>query len=42
MANVYELLNYPDAKRALNQIHRELTHVNPSVARSLDEGLEKH
>jgi len=41
LANAYELLNYADAKRALNQIHRELMHVNPSAARSLEEGLDE-
>jgi transposase-like protein len=40
LANAYDLVTYPDAKRALNQIHRELMHVNPSAARSLEEGLE--
>lgn len=41
LANAYDLLNYPDAKRALNQIHRELMDVNPSAARSLEEGLDE-
>ena len=41
LANAYDLLSYQDAKRALNQIHRELMDVNPSAARSLDEGLEE-
>ena len=35
------MLNYQDAKRALNQIHRELMDVNPSAARSLEEGLDE-
>jgi len=41
LANAYDLFGYPDAKRALNQIHRELMDVNPSAARSLEEGLEE-
>ena len=41
LANAYDLLQYQDAKRALNQIHRELMEVNPSAARSLEEGLEE-
>ena len=41
LANAYDLLHYQDAKRALNQIHRELMEVNPSAARSLEEGLEE-
>ena len=32
---------YADAKRALQQVSRELTQVNVSAARSLDEGLEE-
>ena len=41
LANAYDLLSYQDAKRALNQIHRELMDVNPSAARSLEEGLDE-
>jgi len=41
LANAYDLLNYQDAKRAVNQIHRELMDVNPSAARSLEEGLDE-
>ena len=41
LANAYDLLKYEDAKRALNQIHRELMDVNPSAARSLEEGLDE-
>ena len=41
LANAYDLLTYQDAKRALHQIHRELMGVNPSAARSLEEGLEE-
>ena len=41
LANAYELMNYQDAKRALNQILSELMDVNPSAARSLEEGLDE-
>lgn len=39
--DAYELIGYEEAKRALQQIHRELMGVNPSAARSLEEGLEE-
>jgi len=41
LANAYDLAGYADTKRALTQIHRELMDVNPSAARSLEEGLEE-
>jgi putative transposase len=41
LANAYDLIGYQEAKRALQQIHRELMGVNPSAARSLEEGLEE-
>jgi transposase-like protein len=41
LANAYDLLSYQDAKRALNLIHHELMAVNPSAARSLEEGLDE-
>jgi transposase-like protein len=41
LANAYDLTSYQEAKRALNQIHRELMDVNPSAARSLEEGLDE-
>jgi len=41
LKNAYDLLNYQEAKGALNQIHRELMDVNPSAARSLEEGLDE-
>ncbi len=41
LAQAYDLLSYPDAKRALVQIQRQLKGVNPSAARSLEEGLEE-
>jgi hypothetical protein len=30
-----------DARRALDQIHRELERINPSAARRLEEGMEE-
>src|SRR6201997_2786971 len=33
--------NYAAARQALNAIHRELMHLNPSAARSLGEGMEE-
>ena len=41
LQNAYNLIGYAEAKKALGQIHRELMHVNPSAARSLEEGLEE-
>lgn len=41
LSDAYDLLGYEEAKRALHQIHRELMGVNPSAARSLEEGLEE-
>ena len=37
----YGLEKYDAAKEALNQLHRELMDLNPSAARSLNEGLEE-
>ena len=37
----YGLLDYAEAKRALEQIHRELERIHPSAARSLEEGMEE-
>jgi len=37
----YGLLDYGEAKKALEQIHRELERINPSAARSLEEGMEE-
>lgn len=37
----YGLLEYAEAKKALEQIHRELDRINPSAARSLEEGMEE-
>jgi putative transposase len=37
----YALEDYAAAKQALDGLHRELMHLNPSAARSLGEGLEE-
>ena len=37
----YALEEYDTAKQALNLLHRELTDLNPSAARSLSEGMEE-
>jgi putative transposase len=37
----YALTDYAAAKQALDGLHRELMHLNPSAARSLGEGLEE-
>jgi putative transposase len=37
----YALEDYTAARQALDGIHRELMHLNPSAARSLAEGLEE-
>jgi transposase-like protein len=41
MHNAYAMAEYADAKRALEQLHRELMDLNPSAARSLEEGMEE-
>ena len=41
MQNAYAMAGYDDAKRALDRLHRELMDINPSAARSLEEGLEE-
>lgn len=41
LQNAYSMVDYGDAKRALEGLHRELMHLNPSAARSLEEGLEE-
>src|SRR5260370_16286361 len=35
------MTEYADAKRALDRLHRELMELNPSAARSLEEGMEE-
>ena len=41
MNNAYAMLEYADAKRALAALLRELMDLNPSAARSLEEGMEE-
>lgn len=41
MQNAYAMAEYAEAKRALEQLHRELMDLNPSAARSLEEGMEE-
>jgi len=41
LQNAYAMAEYADAKRALERLHRELMDINPSAARSLEEGLEE-
>jgi transposase-like protein len=41
MQNAYAMTEYADAKRTLEQLHRELMDLNPSAARSLEEGMEE-
>ena len=41
MQNAYAMADYADAKRALDRLHRELMDLNPSAARSLEEGTEE-
>ena len=41
LQNAYAMNDYNDAKRALERLHRELMDLNPSAARSLEEGMEE-
>ena len=41
LQNAYSMTDYADAKRALERLHRELMDLNPSAARSLEEGMEE-
>jgi putative transposase len=41
MRNAYAMVDQSDAKRALDALLHELMHLNPSAARSLEEGLEE-
>ena len=41
LQNAYSMTDYNDAKRALERLHRELLDINPSAARSLEEGMEE-
>ena len=39
--NAYAMRDYVDAKRALDALLHQLMHLNPSAARSLEEGMEE-
>ena len=41
MPNAYAMNHYAEAKEALQKIFRQLERINPSAARSLEEGLEE-
>jgi transposase-like protein len=41
LQNAYAMVDYQAAKKALDSLHRELMHINPSAARSLAEGMEE-
>jgi len=41
MRNAYAMNNYTEAKETLQKIFRQLERINPSAARSLEEGLEE-
>jgi hypothetical protein len=41
MRNAYAMNNYAEAKGALQKIFRQQERINPSAARSLEEGLEE-
>ncbi len=41
LQNAYAMAEYADARRALEKLHRELMDLNPSAARSLEEGMEE-
>jgi putative transposase len=41
LQNAYAMVEYDAAQKALDGLHRELMHINPSAARSLAEGMEE-
>ena len=41
LQNAYAMVDYAEAGRALERLHRELMDLNPSAARSLEEGMEE-
>ena len=41
LRNAYAMTRYADAKAALEKIFRQLERINPSAARSLEEGMEE-
>jgi putative transposase len=41
LQNAYAMVEYDAGKKALENLHRELMHLNPSAARSIAEGIEE-
>jgi len=41
MRNAYAMNSYTEAKAGLEKIFRQLERINPTAARSLEEGLEE-
>lgn len=41
LRNAYAMREYADARRALDSLLHQLMHLNPSAARSLEEGMEE-
>lgn len=41
LRNAYAMTGYPEAKQALERLWRQLCDINPSAARSLEEGMEE-
>jgi putative transposase len=41
LRHAYQMRDYADAKRALESLLHQLMHLNPSAARSLEEGMEE-
>ena len=41
LQNAYSMADYAEAQRALERLHRELMDLNPSAARSWEEGMEE-
>jgi len=41
MRNAYAMNNYAEANDALQKVFRQLERINPSAARSLEEGLSR-
>jgi transposase-like protein len=41
MRNAYSMQQHADARQALDRLLRELMHLNPSAARSLEEGMDE-
>jgi putative transposase len=41
LRNAYQMRDYADAKRALDSLLHQLMHLNPSAARSLEEGMQE-